>query len=57
MVFDIIDINNENISDLIERLNVLSDYSKSDIYLGLDWNKEDVPGSSQAEIIELKLED
>lgn len=56
-IYDIVDINDDNIKDLIERLHGLSEYSKSDIYLGLDWKKEDVPQSGQAEIIELKLED
>ena len=56
-IYDIVDINEEDIKDLIERLNALSEYSKSDIYLGLDWKKEDVPQTGQAEIIELKLED
>lgn len=39
-IYDIVDINEEDIKDLIERLNVLSEYSKSDIYLGLDWKKK-----------------
>lgn len=56
-IYDIVDINNDNINDLIERLSSLSEYSKSDIYLGLDWKKEDVPQIGQSEIIELKLED
>ncbi|MCW6700619.1 hypothetical protein NH288_00740 [Anaerococcus sp. NML200537] len=56
-IYDIVDINNDNINDLIERLSSLSEYSKSDIYLGLDWKKEDVPQTGQSEIIELKLED
>ncbi|MCW6678006.1 hypothetical protein NH286_02420 [Anaerococcus sp. NML200574] len=56
-IYDIVDINNDNINDLIERLSSLSEYSKSDIYLGLDWKKEDVPQAGQSEIIELKLED
>lgn len=56
-IYDEVDINEENIKDLIERLDSLSEYSKSDIYLGLDWTKEDVPSSLDAEVIELKLED
>lgn len=56
-IYDIVDINEGNIEDLITRLESLSEYSKSDIYLGLDWTKEDVPQVGQAEIIELKLED
>lgn len=56
-IYDILDINKDNIEDLITRLEGLSEYSKSDIYLGLDWTKEDVPQVGQAEIIELKLED
>lgn len=56
-IYDIVDINKDNIEDLIPRLESLSEYSKSDIYLGLDWTKEDVPQVGQAEIIELKLED
>ncbi len=56
-IYDIVDINEDNIEDLITRLDSLSEYSKSDIYLGLDWTKEDVPQVGQAEIIELKLED
>ena len=56
-IYDIVDINEGNIEDLITRLESLSEYSKSDIYLGLDWTKEDVPQVGKAEIIELKLED
>ena len=56
-IYDIVDINEGNIEDLITRVESLSEYSKSDIYLGLDWTKEDVPQVGQAEIIELKLED
>lgn len=56
-IYDIIDINKDNIEELSKRLKDLSEYSKSDIYLGLDWTKEDVPSSLDAEVIELKLED
>lgn len=56
-IYDIVDINKDNIEDLIIRLEGLSEYSKSDIYLGLDWTKEDVPQVGKAEVIELKLED
>ncbi|MCI5972570.1 MAG: hypothetical protein MRZ08_05960 [Anaerococcus sp.] len=56
-IYDIIDINKDNIEELSQRLKDLSEYSKSDIYLGLDWTKEDVPSSLDAEVIELKLED
>lgn len=56
-IYDIIDINKNNIEELSQRLKDLSEYSKSDIYLGLDWTKEDVPSSLDAEVIELKLED
>ena len=56
-IYDVVDINKENINDLLERLEGLSEYSKSDIYLGLDWTKDDVPQVGHAEIIELKLED
>lgn len=56
-IYDIIDINKDNIEELSKRLKDLSEYSKSDIYLGLDWRKEDVPSSLDAEVIELKLED
>ena len=56
-IYDIIDINKDNIEELSQRLKDLSEYSKSDIYLGLDWTKEDVPQVGKAEIIELKLED
>lgn len=56
-IYDIIDINKDNIEELSQRLKDLSEYSKSDIYLGLDWTREDVPSSLDAEVIELKLED
>ena len=56
-IYDIIDINKDNIEELSQRLKDLSEYSKSDICLGLDWTKEDVPSSLDAEVIELKLED
>nr|WP_072537446.1 hypothetical protein [Anaerococcus mediterraneensis] len=56
-IYDVVNINKENIDDLLQRLDRLSEYSKSDIYLGLDWTKDDVPQVGHAEIIELKLED
>ena len=56
-IYDVVDINKDNIDDLLQRLDRLSEYSKSDIYLGLDWTKDDVPQVGHAEIIELKLED
>ena len=56
-IYDVIDINKDNIEELSTRLKDLSEYSKSDIDLGLDWTKEDVPSSLDAEVIELKLED
>lgn len=56
-IYDIIDINDDNVKEVCQRLKDLSEYSKSDIYLGLDWTSEDVPSSLDAEIIELKLED
>ncbi|MDO5047417.1 MAG: hypothetical protein Q4D88_02570 [Anaerococcus sp.] len=56
-IYDIIEITSENINEVASRLNNLSEYSKSDIYLGLDWKKSDVPDSLDAQIIELKLED
>ena len=56
-IYDTVEINNENIGSITERLNNLSNYSKADIYLGLDWSKSDIPSLENAEIIELKLED
>ena len=56
-IYDIIDINDDNIEEVCNRLKNLSEYSKADIYLGLDWTSKDVPSSLDAETIELKLED
>lgn len=56
-IYDIIDINDNNIEEVCNRLKNLSEYSKADIYLGLDWTGKDVPSSLDAETIELKLED
>lgn len=56
-IYDIIDINDDNIEEVCNILKNLSEYSKADIYLGLDWTSKDVPSSLDAETIELKLED
>lgn len=56
-IYDIIDINDNNIEEVCNRLKNLSEYSKADIYLGLDWTSKDVPSSLDVETIELKLED
>lgn len=56
-IYDIIDINDNNIEEVCNRLKNLSEYSKADIYLGLDWTSKDVSSSLDAETIELKLED
>ncbi|WP_243343179.1 hypothetical protein [Anaerococcus sp. AGMB09787] len=55
-IYDVVDVNSDNIEEIAQRLNNLSEYSKSDIYLGLDWEMAEVPDSLDAEIIELKLE-
>ncbi|MDO4594115.1 MAG: hypothetical protein Q4B52_01935 [Tissierellia bacterium] len=55
-IYDIVDINKENIHKLSEGLKELSKKCEADIYLGLDWHKEDVPSDLSEEIHELKIE-
>lgn len=51
--YEIADINKDNLEKLTDGLMKLSEYAKSDIYLSLDWSKEDIPESIKAEIIEV----
>ena len=51
--YEIADINKDNLEKLTEELMRLSEYAKADIYLSLDWSKEDIPESIKAEIIEV----
>lgn len=54
-IYNLVDINNENIEKFTSALSELSEYAKADIYLGLDWSKEDLPAGISAEITELSL--
>ena len=54
-IYNLVDVNNENIEKLTSGLSELSEYAKADIYLGLDWSKEDLPAGIDAEITELSL--
>ena len=56
-IYDILDINNENIEDITNALNKLSKEWDADIYLGLDCLAKDLPESLDAEIHEAKLLD
>ncbi len=52
-IYKLVDIKEDNIEKLTTELKELSEYAKADIYLGLDWSKEDLPESLEAEIVEL----
>ncbi len=52
-IYDIIDFDKEKLEKLTDSLSELSEYAKADIYLSLDWSKEDIPESDKATIIEL----
>lgn len=52
-IFKLVDINDENIEKLTNGLSELSEYAKADIYLGLDWSKDQLSEGLNAEIIEL----
>lgn len=54
-IYDIVDINKDNIEDLSESLKELSNEANVDIYLGLDCKASDIPESLEAEIHETKL--
>src|SRR5699024_435717 len=54
-IYDIVDINKDNIEDLSESLKELSNEADVDIYLGLDCKASDIPESLEAEIHETKL--
>lgn len=56
-IYDIIDINNNNIEEVSEGLKKLSDEFNVDIYLGLDCKASDIPESLEAEVHETKLLD
>ena len=52
-VYEIVNINEEKLEKLTNSLSDLSEYAKADIYLSLDWSKEDIPESNKATIIEI----
>ena len=54
-IYDIVKINSDNIESLTKELYELSEYAKADIYIGLDWSKEDIPEAINAEIIQANL--
>ena len=53
-IYDILDLDSENLEKLTNELNELSEYAKADIYLGLNWSKDDIPESTKANIIEVE---
>lgn len=53
-IYDILKLDSEDLEKLTNDLNELSDYAKADIYLGLDWSKDDIPESTKANIIEVE---
>jgi len=54
-IYELVDINKDNIEKLSEKLSELSEYAKADIYVGLDWSKEDIPETIKAEVIQANL--
>lgn len=56
-IYDIVDVNKDNIEKISEDLKKLSDSCKVDIYLGLDCKASDIPESLEAEVHETKLLD
>ena len=56
-IYDIVDINSDNIEKLSDDLTKLSKECNVDIYLGLDCKPSDIPESLDAEIHETKLLD
>lgn len=56
-IYDIVDINSENIEKLSDDLTKLSKECNVDFYLGLDCKSSDIPESLDAEIHETKLLD
>lgn len=56
-IYDIVDINKDNIEEVSQNLKKLSDECNVDIYLGLDCKASDIPESLEAEVHETKLLD
>ncbi|MDY3006263.1 hypothetical protein HV819_01320 [Anaerococcus sp. AGMB00486] len=56
-IYDIVDINKDNIEEISQDLKKLSDECNVDIYLGLDCKASDIPESLEAEVHETKLLD
>jgi thymidine kinase len=54
-IYEIVDVDKDNIQELTECLKKLSEECEADIYLGLDWLPEDVPEDLDVEIHETKL--
>lgn len=54
-IYNLIDINPENIESLTKSLDKLSKECDCDIYVGLNWAKEDVPEYLDVEIHETKV--
>lgn len=52
-IYDLVDLDNEKLEKLTDSLSELSEYAKADIYLSLDWSKEDIPELNKATIIEV----
>lgn len=56
-IYDIVDINKENLEEVFNDLKKLSEECNVDIYLGLDCKASDIPESLEAEVHETKLLD
>lgn len=54
-IYNLIDLDDDNIQDISDGLNQVTKEFDTDIYLGLDWKKENVPESLSTQIHELTL--
>ncbi|MDO5026266.1 MAG: hypothetical protein Q4E50_00380 [Tissierellia bacterium] len=52
-LYDIVDLKGDKLVELVDRLNVLSEESNLDVYMGLNQEKEELPEGLKAEVKEL----